>query len=219
MASEKPDAFQVGAFQVAKNPDVRTFVEKLNRLREAVDQCRLQDGVGYTVSRSSGGTTLTIRGGRGGGAAPEAGHPWKVSFEFDTQSKSYGFRTEEESRLEAYYTSTAPAVRGIGQFVSISTQPLQETWFAVLTLRYDENLQITQAFLEGTAKSRFQGVIFPATGQQSSSHTILAKIKKDGTVIQGVRGDLYTALVNRQGHPCLLPVAFLDYPDLSRPEA
>ena len=63
MASDKPDSFQCGAFEVAKNPNVSQFVEKLNRLREAVDQCRLQPGVGYTLNRSSGGTTLSIQAG------------------------------------------------------------------------------------------------------------------------------------------------------------
>ena len=63
MASDRPDSFQCGAFEVAKNPNVSQFVEKLNRLREAVDQCRLQPGVGYTLNRSSGGTTLSIQAG------------------------------------------------------------------------------------------------------------------------------------------------------------
>jgi hypothetical protein len=40
--NEKPDSFQCGPFEVARNPDVRQFVEKLNRLREAVDACRVQ---------------------------------------------------------------------------------------------------------------------------------------------------------------------------------
>jgi hypothetical protein len=61
MASDKPDSFQCGQFEVAKNPNVSQFVEKLNRLREAVDQCRIQPGVGYTINRSPGGTSLSIK--------------------------------------------------------------------------------------------------------------------------------------------------------------
>jgi len=61
MAGDKPDSFQCGPFEVARNPSVSQFVEKLNRLREAVDQCRIQPGVGYTINRSPGGTSLSIK--------------------------------------------------------------------------------------------------------------------------------------------------------------
>lgn len=77
MASDKPDSFQCGPFEVARNPNVSQFVEKLNRLREAVDQCRLQPGVGYTLNRSSGGTSLTIKNNAGGVSAPLE-HPFKL---------------------------------------------------------------------------------------------------------------------------------------------
>lgn len=77
MANDKPDSFQCGPFEVAKNPDVRQFVEKLNRLREAIDSCRIQNGVGYTVLRSTNGTVLTINAGNSRGGALEE-HPFKT---------------------------------------------------------------------------------------------------------------------------------------------
>ena len=63
MASDTPDSFQCGPFEVTRRPDASAFAEKLNRLREAVDSCRLQPGKGYDVSRSSNGTVLSIKTG------------------------------------------------------------------------------------------------------------------------------------------------------------
>jgi len=77
MASDKPDSFQCGPFEVARNPDVRQFVDKLNKLREAVDQSRIQPGVGYDVQRSTSGTTLSIRASAGGVSSPIE-HPFKL---------------------------------------------------------------------------------------------------------------------------------------------
>jgi len=60
MAFTQPDSFQIGPFEVRKNPSPQELAEKLNRLREAVDQLRLQPGPGYLVNRTRGGTTLQI---------------------------------------------------------------------------------------------------------------------------------------------------------------
>lgn len=69
--SEKPDSFGVGEFQVVRDPDAKKLAEKLNQLREAIDQCRLLPGVGYTVRRGPSGTVLSIakKGGGGGTVA------------------------------------------------------------------------------------------------------------------------------------------------------
>lgn len=69
MAFTQPDSFQIGPFEVRKNPSPAELAEKLNRLREAVEQVRLQPGPGYLVNRSRGGTTLQILSGPGGGSA------------------------------------------------------------------------------------------------------------------------------------------------------
>lgn len=71
MAFDQPDSFNIGPFEVRRNPSPQELAEKLNRLREAVEQCRLQPGPGYTVSRTRGGTTLQIRPS-GGASLPEA---------------------------------------------------------------------------------------------------------------------------------------------------
>lgn len=88
MAGEKPDSFQCGAFEVSRNPNVLQFVEKLNRLREAIDQCRLQPGVGYTLNRSSGGTTLSIKTSSGV-AEPAVKRPFALSVR--KKDKKYEF--------------------------------------------------------------------------------------------------------------------------------
>jgi len=95
--NEKPDSFQCGSFEVARNPDVRQFVDKLNRLREAVDACRLQDGVGYTVSRSTNGTVLSIKPSTGGTVVAERDHQFKVSVR--TKDGQTQFRVFRESFL------------------------------------------------------------------------------------------------------------------------
>lgn len=76
------DSFGIGPFEVRRNPSAQELAEKLNRLREAVDQCRLQPGPGYTVSRSRGGTTLQILprpGGGGGTTAAEEACPFQLT--------------------------------------------------------------------------------------------------------------------------------------------
>lgn len=71
--AENPDSFGVGEFRVVPRPDPDQLADKLNKLREAIDQCRLLPGPGYQVKRGTTGTTLTIkrRGGGGGTLAAE----------------------------------------------------------------------------------------------------------------------------------------------------
>ena len=68
MAFDQPDSFQIGPFEVRQNPSPRELAEKLNKLREAVEQLRIQPGPGYTINRTRGGTTIQILRQPGGGA-------------------------------------------------------------------------------------------------------------------------------------------------------
>lgn len=88
MPSEKPDSYQCGPFEVARNPNVLQFVDKLNKIREAVDQCRIQPGVGYTINRSSGGTTLSIQANSSAKSSTIA-KPFAISIR--TKNKKYQF--------------------------------------------------------------------------------------------------------------------------------
>ncbi|NBQ64098.1 MAG: hypothetical protein EBS49_00940 [Verrucomicrobia bacterium] len=80
MASDQSDSFQIGAFQVRENPSNLTLADKLNRIREAIDQVRLQPGPGYTLSRTRGGTTIQILSRQGSSALSES-CPFDVSVE------------------------------------------------------------------------------------------------------------------------------------------
>lgn len=113
MASEKADSFQCGPFEVARNPDVRQFVEKLNRLRDALDSVRLQPGVGYSVNRSSGGTTLSIQSG-GGGVSAKDMRPFQLSFRKKDQNHQFYALTGTmgsvtPSNVETWVTFRPPA--------------------------------------------------------------------------------------------------------------
>lgn len=80
MAFEQSDSFKCGPFVVLKNPNIVQFVEKLNQIRQAIDQCRIMPGIGYTVTRSTGGTTLSIKTPTGATQAAER-HPFKIYLE------------------------------------------------------------------------------------------------------------------------------------------
>jgi len=70
--AENGDSFNISPFRVVPDPDAKLLADKLNKLREAIDQCRLLPGPGYQIKRGSTGTTLTIQRRGGGGAATAA---------------------------------------------------------------------------------------------------------------------------------------------------
>jgi len=96
MPSDKPDSFQCGPFEVSRSPNIGLFVEKLNRLREAIDSCRILPGVGYDFSRGPNGTVLTIRPshGQGQSSAAQGRHPFQLSFR-TTKEKTTEFYVED----------------------------------------------------------------------------------------------------------------------------
>lgn len=207
MASDKPDSFGVGAFEVVPKADVRTFVEKLNRLREAVDQCRLQPGAGYDVQRSTNGTTLSIRP-QAGGAVPAETYPWKVSLSFDGERKSYYYTVEPLSYLFNY---NEIEVSNLTEKIYLETEKIEEVYHAVLQVDLDGSLGETFIKLTQYKKKDYPGLILPKAGPQTQSNTILASFGKGGRVVQAVRGNLTNIIVNHAGRPAIVPVTFLDY--------
>lgn len=185
MPNEKPDSYQVGAFEVARNPDVRQFVDKLNRLREAIDQCRLQDGVGYTVSRSSGGTTLSIQpAGRGGAAAP-APHPWKITTRIaDGQPQAF---VQASSQL-LWTTGTDVSVDGLGEWIT-APRPCD----VYLRVSWTSAFAFAEARVEALAER-------PAPTDNSTSIRI-GGVLANGEVIQAVTTDIQTRNACRNGKP------------------
>lgn len=201
MPSEKPDSFQCGAFEVARNPDVRSFVEKLNRLREAVDQNRLQPGVGYTVSRAPGGTVLSIKPGGGSAEAPVR-HPWKV--ELGSDSSGYFFRVEKQSFLSSSGFVGFVPVGNLGVKISLGVKTLDQAHLCVLRISVS-GINATDAVIESVREADFPGIIFPQDGPQTVSRTILASASKDG-LVQNVTKNLTLVLVNNAGFAAVAAV-------------
>lgn len=206
MPSEKPDSFQCGPFEVARNPDVRTFVEKLNRLREAVDSCRLQPGVGYTLTRSPGGTTLSIKAGGGGGTAQEEPYPWKVTMGSDEDGLYY--TVEPQSFLFVYGRDNFLEPSNFREKVRIAPRPLDVRYHAVLQVQIDPESGATGAELKAYPVSEYPGLVVPQDSPQTQSNTILATITTAGSVVQAVRGNLQEALVNVGGYPAFIPLTY-----------
>lgn len=186
MPSEKPDSFQCGPFEVAKNPDVRQFVDKLNRLREAVDSCRLQPGKGYRINRSVNGTTLDISSSGAGATAPEQ-YPWRVSAR-KNNGKTEFFVHSEGSVLDASQQLT---VQGLDQW-----RPLAGQFGVVyLLITFDSQLAITSAAVVSSQIS--------PSGANSSSIG-LAFVTSSAQVIQSVRWMLKPMAACRNGFPALV---------------
>lgn len=198
MAGEKPDSFQCGPFEVSRNPDVRQFVDKLNKLREAVDQCRVQPGVGYTVNRSSGGTTLAIKSGRGGVAAPLQ-HPFKLQVRKNNNKYQY-FVAQGAVR------NNDKKVGNIEQWVDFDTnQPSARIFLeATITDLAIDNLTLkTQAASAELARTVVEG------GKQKLARISIGLYvptepgKTDYRVVQNVTTDIMTPLFCYSGYPAI----------------
>lgn len=197
MASDKPDSFGVGAFEVVPKADVRTFVEKLNRLREAVDQCRLQDGVGYTVQRSSGGTTLAIRPQAASAEAAKT-HPWKVTL--GRENENYFFTVEPASDI-----NTGEYIPdNLTEKIALNTSKLEADYLALVHFKVDGELRPSGFTLKAVKKSQFEGNVVPPNGEQTEGNCVLATITKSGRVVQSVFGHLFVTIINYGGFAALV---------------
>lgn len=196
MASDKPDSFQCGAFEVAKNPNVSQFVEKLNRLREAVDQCRLQPGVGYTLNRSSGGTSLTISTGQGGVVAPDI-HPFKIFARM--KDNKMQAKIQKESEL---YDPVKKDITGLDEWNSIGNSEICQIYLEAKIS--DHKIQSAKIDFSGSSKS----LVDPSDGQsaQTATRIPLGSITKKGVITQSVKTHLRTNLGCLNGFAYLLIV-------------
>ena len=195
MANENPDSFQCGAFEVARNPDVRQFVEKLNLLREAVDMNRLQPGVGYDVSRSTGGTTITIRQS-GGSSAADPDHPFRIKtrskdkkYEFFVVSGYVGTQAIRPDNQEKWVAFEAPAQ--IYLEATISSGSIQSC--TVKADKPDAQIKLVEIVGGTQTKCRINLGNFIPTEQG----------KKDFRVVQNVKNNLSADLVCYEGYPAI----------------
>lgn len=198
MPNEKPDSFQVGSFEVARNPDVRQFVEKLNRLREAVDICRLQDGVGYTVSRSTNGTTLAIKASGGRIAAPYE-HPFKLQvrqkddrYQFFVSQGTVGNNDTKTDNIETWvdFEPNQPSAR---VFLEAEIKELQIQRLKLKTQPASDELKRTEIDGGRQTKARISIGIYVPTEPG----------KKDYRVVQNVTTNIMTPLFCFSGYPAL----------------
>jgi hypothetical protein len=192
--NEKPDSFQCGPFEVARNPDVRSFVEKLNRLREAVDQCRVQPGVGYTVNRSSGGTVLAIKAGAGG-SAPEERHPFKISV--SQKEGGYVYTVADPLYITAPIGNVAEEV------------PFTPPSLFVIEVDVDENLQPSNGKLAALPYEQpsLATIVVADSGQQTKARIVLGAMVESGesfVVRQYVKFAVGSQVANNDGYPALL---------------
>jgi hypothetical protein len=196
MASDKPDSFQCGPFEVARNPNVSQFVEKLNRLREAIDQCRIQPGVGYNVNRSSGGTTLTIKTESASTPAVQD-HPFKLQVR--KKEDAYEFKVGPGTVL---FNANQPD--NINTWVGFDSAPAR----IYLEAKISE-LNITEL----TFKAKNSDEEFPRT-EISSGEQTFARITiglyvptstggTDFRVIQNVRTEILAPLFAFNGYPAI----------------
>jgi hypothetical protein len=194
MAGEKPDSFQCGAFEVSKNPNVLQFVEKLNRLREAIDQCRLQPGVGYTLNRSSGGTTLSIKTSSGI-AEPAVKRPFALSIR--KKDKKYEFYVTTGS------VNIPVKIENLEKWVKIdSSVP------AVIYLEVQINsLVVESATIKSNAQNYLIKTIEMGGGKQTFARMVIGFYVSGGNnsfyVVQNVVTNIKLTNVCYDGYPAL----------------
>jgi hypothetical protein len=117
MAYDQPDSFQIGPFEVRQNPSPRELAEKLNKLREAVEQVRIQPGPGYTINRTRGGTTIQLLS-RSGSAVRET-CPFDVSLQ--TSGSNYKIKVEPGTLNGLYATNYADCLSFASTSLSVAT--------------------------------------------------------------------------------------------------
>ena len=194
MASEKPDSFQCGVFEVARNPNVSQFVEKLNRLREAIDQCRIQPGVGYKLTRSSGGTSLTISPGSGSPVAEDL-YPFKIKtrqkdkkYQFFVVQGSVGNNETLVSNQQKWVDFEAPARIYLEATVS--------------------DLKITSCLLKAIAPDQPLELVSIAGGKQTKSRVTIGLYvdpsnAKNFQIVQNVRTNILPVTICSDGYPAI----------------
>jgi len=196
MPSELPDSFGCGPFVAARNPDVGLFVDKLNKLREAVDACRIQPGVGYTFNRSAGGTSLNIKTGDGS-SAPQEVHPFKIYVR--SKDKKLQAKIQNESLL---LSPEQTKITGLNAWNNIGEKDI-----CYLYLEAQINNHIIQS-----AKIDFSGestsLVDPANGlsAQTATRIPIGSITKDGLITQSVKTHVRTELGCLNGFAYLLIV-------------
>jgi hypothetical protein len=192
MASEKPDSFQCGPFEVSRNPNVAQFVDKLNRLREAVDSCRIMPGVGYTFNRSPGGTTLSIK--TGSGATLDNRHPFKVSSKI--KDNSLYVYVEAESQL--FWTDAeSKHIYGLDEWIKAGSKNNDKTYIYLEAEFNKDTGEFTKASIKSSKES-------PVLVEDGITRCVIATITKTQEIIQNTRINMLAVNACWNGYPSIV---------------
>lgn len=201
MPGDKPDSFGCGPFEVVRSPDVRQFTDKLNRLREEIDKNKIVDGVGYTFSRSTSGTTLAIKNSSAGTMSLSE-HPFTI-------------RTRLQQKQNQFLV-TDGIVRNANNKISNVNQWVDFKPPAVFFLEAEISyMQITKlTFKSQDFYAMLEGVTI-ASGEQTHSriaighYTPATSGKEDYRIVQNVQTNLMCPIFCYQGYPAM--VFFQEY--------
>jgi hypothetical protein len=194
MPNLKADSFQCGPFEVLRNPSATQFAEKLNRLREAIDSCRIMPGVGYTFNRSSGGTTLSIKNPPKSGSGATLLFPFKITLKID-KNIVYYFVT-----LESYLYWTdgeSKRVAGIGAWNSLGSKDDNKKYI-YLEAKYNAN---TANFISASILSGKDAPVLVGNGV---ARCVIATISKTQQITQNVRSHLIAVNACWNGNPSIV---------------
>jgi hypothetical protein len=194
MPSELADSFQCGPFVRASNPDAGVFADKLNKLREAVDQCRIQPGAGYTLTRSSGGTSLTIKTGSRSPSQAEL-YPFKINtrqkdkkYQFFVIQGSVGNNETLVSNQEEWVDFYPPARIYLEATVS--------------------DLKITSCLLKAISPEKPLELVSIVGGRQTKSRVTIGLYvdpfnKKNFQIVQNIRRNILPVTICSDGYPAI----------------
>ena len=155
-----------------------------------MDACRIQSGVGYTVNRSSGGTTLSINAGSAP-AVPEQIFPFKVII------------SSQNNNIQA------SCLQGFVDGKPLISENLKKP---VITIK-DSSIIFIEAIISNFSVSsislksqsiqegKFESYEFEGENQTKSKIIIASYYNKQ--LIQGIKTNLATKLVNYNGYPAV----------------
>lgn len=184
-----PDSFNVGPFQVSSRPSASEFADKLNRLREAVESVKLNNGVGYFVTRTRGGTTIQIDP-KGPLAPEETIYPFKTIYKnIDGKYEFYVYPGMVGNNNE---------INGLGRWIS-----MEAPGHVVLEADISESGELRNKSITSIKLEDEVNLVDASEFRQTKARIIIATIYLSGPVVQNVRTHLITQFKCFNGVPAL----------------
>lgn len=196
MPNEKPDSFQCGPFEAVRNPDIKQFVEKLNKLREEVDKNRIVDGAGYTFSRSTGGTSLTIKT-QSATVANSTEHPFTIRVRLMDKQHQFWI-------AEGMISNSEVKISNAQEWVNFKPPAAFFLEAEISDMKINKLTFKSQPFYQALDR------VTIASGEQSRArisighYTPMTPNKEDYRIVQNVRSNLLAPIFCYQGYPALV---------------